>query len=353
MPRYQAFILLALSASSVLAAPQVPAVPATPVDPATLADTVTGTVGGLVPAAPARRAPAELPQFPPIPDTTTVSRPVLGERSNSLRKRDWQYPTSTEDCRSSQVPEDSMSLSYTHDGQEYSQDCLTRLALFAPSEKRQSCRATGSDARGYDEDCLFKKAFDEGWKFDVEKAQEDERTWRAANPSMTSSEAYRNQFPTTMADCRAGQRPRQRALGGRRKSKSKTSNGTNGWTPYSVDPNSGEVFEDDCLLRLFLDLGLTLDLGMCTAAQQDAALLDIGVLIGSLTGQNETQQQATIVSIIAALQTGCLLNIVTVIIAGNGMDVTLADFLTDLVTALGVTGTDRTNLIAALTALFG
>ena len=46
------------------------------------------------------------------------------------------------------------TLSYSHDDQDYSEECLTRLALSVPCERRESCHTTGPKARGYNERCL-------------------------------------------------------------------------------------------------------------------------------------------------------------------------------------------------------
>ena len=334
MPRYQAFVLLALSASSVLAAPQLPSPPPLPNVPvetvsslaAAVAQAASDVITSLLaaaPAPPARRSPAELPQAPSVPDTTTITRPVLGERSNgkvysssTLRKRDWKYPTSTQDCRLSEVPEGSKTLSYTHDGQEYSQECLTGLALLVPAEKRESCRTTGREARGYDEECLFKKAFDEDWKFDVEKAKAEELAWRAANPSSSSSDAWRKQFPTSIADCSAT----EKVVKGGKKPTIKSSE--NGWSSYSVVPGTSEVVENDCLMRMFLGAELKLDLETCSAAER-SSLLDISAVVGLVLGEGLEAVVDVAIGILGALRIGCLLDIVAKIIASVGMDAKL------------------------------
>lgn len=310
MSRYLAFVFLALSATSVLA------------------------------------APAELPAIPAIPDTTTITQPVVGPRSNgkvyspnTLRKRDWQYPTSTNDCRLSEVPEDSTTLSYTHDGQEYSEECLTRLALSVPFENRESCRATGADARGYDEECLFKKAFDEDWKFDVEKAKEDELAWRAANPSASSSDAWRRQFPTAISDCivvdidvRISEKREvvgkneEKVVKGGKKGTTKSSDAMSGWSPYSVAP-TGETLENDCLVRLLINAEIDLDLGTCTVEEAPRRAADTRVpLFGRPTTELAAPQDtlAVAISIIAALRLGCLLEIVARIIVALGIEVRIA-----------------------------
>lgn len=329
MSRYLAFVFLALSASSVLAAPQgfpADAVSGT-IDTATntagsVAGAITGTVSGVAPGSISARAPAELPQFPPVPDTTTLTRPVLGERSNSkvyssapLRKRDWQYPTSTKDCQMSEIPEKSKGLSYTHDGQEYSQDCLSRLALSVPSEERKSCRATGSS---YDEECLFKKAFDEDWKFDVEKAKEDELAWRAAHPSSSSSQSWSNLYPSAVSDCRYDPRTMGRMQQ------------TDGWSPYFAVPESDILLEIDCLLRLILDADIILDLEICPASARTSELLEIDAAIDILLGGRSTTELApshdsrdivgVVLSVLAALRLGCLLDIILKIILAVGIE---------------------------------
>ena len=327
MSRYLAFILLALSASSVLAAPQ-----GLPVGTITdtvgtgtgtagqIADTITGTISA--------RAPAELPQMPSFPDTTTVTRPVLGERSNgkvysstTLRKRDWQYPTSTQDCRMSEIPEMYRGLSYIRDGQEYSQDCLSRLALSVPPEERTSCRSIGPNAHGYDEECLFKKAFDEDWKFDVEAAKEAELAWRAANTPAPSSDTWRYLYPSSVADCSVD--PRSNPL-----------INVNGWNGFSILP-SGVILLDDCILRLILDAQILLDLGTCSAAERTTNLLDINIsaAIDLVLREPSTAEVAvnhdlaaprdlitTVVGVLEALRTGCLLDIVLKLVLAIGIE---------------------------------
>jgi len=304
MSRYLAFVLLALSASTVLAAPQLPTGAATNtlntvtgnVNTATgnlntatgnlntATNAVGGVIGGVTSPSVAGRAPAELPQMPSIPDMSTITRPALGERSNgkvyptTLGKRDWQYPTSTKDCLMSEVPDKSKTLSYTHDGQEYSQDCLTRLAFLVPSEDRKSCRTTGVDARGYEEECLFKKAFDDDWKFDVEKAKEDELAWRSANPTSSSSDAWRKKFPNAIADCRVDPR-------------SQSGSERSGWNPYSIVPESGDTLDDDCLSSLFISVGVVLDLNTCSAARNGIGL-DLSAALNLILGGRSTPELA-------------------------------------------------------------
>ncbi|KAF9647102.1 hypothetical protein BDM02DRAFT_3117588 [Thelephora ganbajun] len=309
MSHYLAFVLLALSASSVFA------------------------------------APAELPQIPTIPDATTVTRPVFGGRSsdkvyslNTLRKRDWQYPTSTEDCRLSEVPEDHLTLPYTHEDQEYSEECLTRLALSVPFEDRKSCRTTGPNARGYDGDCLFKKAFDEDWKFDMEKAREDERAWRAANPSRSSSDAWRNQFPTAVSHCLidiefltmrevVGEKGGEKkpVKGGKKKATTMTSDAMNGWSPYSVT-HTGETLDNDCLLRLIIGSGIVITPDTCppddNLAADEAALT---TLLTNLLGNSASATITAFVTALGALDSGCLINIVSAIVTALGMDTDITD----------------------------
>ena len=316
MSRYLAFVLLALSASHVLAAPQLPTDAATDTlgtaagnvntaagnlntaagNANTATTTVGGVLGGVTRPSVAGRAPAELPQMPSIPDMSAVTRPTLGERSNSgvysrtLGKRDWQYPTSTKDCLMSEIPDKSKTLPYTHDGQEYSQDCLTRLAFLVPSEDRKSCRTTGPDARGYEEECLFKKAFDDDWKFDVEKAKEDELAWRSSNPSSPSSDAWRKKFPNAISDCRIDPKSEMKSSekevkGGKKFSSDEES----GWNSYSVVPESGEMLDDDCLSSLFISIGVVLDLKTCSAAEKDIGL-DISAALKLILGGRSTTE---------------------------------------------------------------
>ena len=348
MSRYLAFVFLALSASSVLAAPaEIPQLP----NAATIAGPLLGARAELpslpsIPDTTTITQPlvgprAEIPQLPALSDATTVVEPVLGARSNgkvyspnTLRKRDWQYPESTKDCRSSEVPKDSASLSYTHEGQEYSEECLTHLALSVPPEYRESCRTTGVDARGYDEECLFKKAFDEDWKFDMEKAKKDELAWRSANTPASSSDAWRTLFPNTISDCLVTVTIGKRA--------------TDGWSPYTVLP-TGETLENDCLVRLILGTEIVLDLGICASVEvpelsADLLSLDLTALI-TLFGRSTTelatrQESATVavaVSVLAALRSGCLLGVVARIIATLGIDVRIAGDPLNTVVAL-VTG---------------
>jgi hypothetical protein len=342
MSRYLSFVILALSASSVLAAPQGFPTPDTVTGGVeTVVDTVSGATGtaggaagavgaifsGFTPDALSPRAPAELPQLPSVPDTTTLTRPALGERSNgkvysttTLRKRDWQYPTSTKDCLMTEVPDKSKVPSYTHDGQEYFQECLSRLALSVPSEERVSCRATGTGAHGYDEQCLSKKAFDKDWKFDVEKAKEDELAWRAANPPNTSSDAWNNLFPSAVADCKVDPK----------KVKESTSK-TDDWNAFSTIP-SGDVMEDDCMSRLMIDAKVVIDPKTCSAAER-TDFLGLGAAIDLLLGGRSTKEVApshdlaprqdlvaVVFGVLEALRVGCLLDIIFKIILAIGIE---------------------------------
>jgi len=337
MSRYLAFVLLALSATSVLA------------------------------------APAELPAVS-IPDLSAITEPIAGRSNgkvyspNSVHKRDWEYPSSTKDCRLSEVPEDSTTLSYTHDNVEYSEECLTRLALSVPFEDRKSCRTTGPHAHGYDEQCLFKKAFDEDWKFDLDEAKEEELAWRAANPSVPSSDHWRTHYPESAGDCvfkiklegelkiedgekekdekekekekekRAGE---EKEVKGKKKDSSKTSE-LDGWKPYTVAPN-GEKFDDECLVRLVISLKIVIDLGKCPADHksedkpkfEDKSKTDSLSEFGKLpflhersstelaTRADSKESIDVIISAIVALKLGCIISIVVKIILKVGLDTKL------------------------------
>ena len=295
MSRYFAFVLLALSATSVLAAPA---------------------------------------DIPVVPDMGSVTDPVFGPRSNkvysptALHKRDLEYPTSTEDCR---LSGDSTAASYTHNGVQYSQGCLSLLALSVPPEARKSCRTTGADARGYDEECLFKKAFDEDWKFDLEKAKEDERAWRAANPSRPSSDAWRTQFPTSVSDCIVVDVEAKIDL--------KREDALNGWTPYSVT-STGQTVSNDCALLLVIRAKIVVDLETCDAvkpkslsgAAVPARNHGLHSLFGRSSAELATRRDLSIdaaVSVIVALRLGCLFEIVEEIIALLGIDAKLLSDLLD------------------------
>lgn len=345
MSRYLSFVFLALSASSVLAAPQgfpAGAVTDTVTDTFSgLIDTAAGTAGevagavtdsfsGFAPGALSGRAPAELPNVPPVPDTTTLTRPALGERSNnkvysstSLRKRDWQYPTSTKDClKSSEDSGKSMGPSYTHDGQEYYEDCLTRVALSVPFEQRKSCR---SGERGYDEECLYKKAFDEDWKVDMEKAKEEELAWRALNPSASSSDTWRKMYPSAVGDCSVDPKSMGRL--------EKAMSDMEGWSAYSTIP-SGKVFEDDCMSRFAIDGEIPIDVNICSAAERTSRLTDI-LNLGNLLGGRSTREVAAtshdlaarqdllavVFGVLEALRSGCLVSIIIKIMIEIGLHV--------------------------------
>lgn len=330
MSRYFAFVFLALSASSVLAAPQ--GFPDTVAGAAgTVIELVEGAVGSIAGEV-SGRAPAELPEVPPVPDTTTLTRPILGERSNgkvysssTLRKRDWQYPTSTKDCAMSQVPGDSKDLSYTHDGQEYSQECLSRLALSVPSEKRISCRSAGSEARGYDEECLYKKAFDEDWKFNLEEAKEAELAWRAANPTKNSSDAWRSMYPSSVADCSVDPKSMKKPMK------------AGEWSGYSaISP--GEMVDHDCISRFALDAQIVPDVTICANVERSfTSILNLDATIDAaidlLLGERSTAEVATshdlvaapralvdvVIGVIEALRSGCLLNIILKLVKSLGI----------------------------------
>ena len=385
MSRYLALVLLALSASSVLAAPQGVVTPiftpvtgtiSTTIGPAidividtagnvidtlgnvigqvapstfdpvagtifttigNVIDLAPGTVGGAIetiietlsdtaPEPLAARAPAELPQ---MPDTTTLTRPVLGERSygkvyssTTLRKRDWQHPTSTKDCVMSEVPDKSKGLSYTHDGQDYSAECISRLALSVPSEERKSCRATGPDAHGYDEQCLYKKAFDHDWKFDMDKAKQDELAWRDSNPGSSSSDSWRSLFPASIADCSVDQ-----------KSMDEMKKKKEDWNAFSQLP-SGVTVEDDCASRLMLDSQVTVDPKICASVEVERSSLIADVLKLDLRlGERSTTEVAAsrdlvarqgivavVLGVLAALRIGCLTNILAKILLTVGFE---------------------------------
>jgi len=347
MSRYLAFVLLALSASSVLAAPaEIPVVP-----PVTVPDT--------------------------SPVTAPVTGPVLGDRSgatvyspNTLHKRDWKYPTSTKDCHVSQVSDPATTLSYTHEGQEYSEECLSHLALSVPFEKRESCRTTGTDAHGYDKECLFKKAFDEDWKIDLDKAKEAEVAYRSAN-SVASSDAWSKLYPNKISDCAvvevtlgrrdvAGKKKggEEKVVKGGKKDVTKSSDATSGWSPYFVTPG-GDVLEIDCILSLVLGMGITLDGETCSAvergARQSAQSSGNGLLSHLIRPQRQpttvpaTGQDdliADIVGILEALTTDCLFDFILDLIDTLGLDAVLAD------DPLGTLITDLLDdVLADLTAL--
>ena len=275
-------------------------------------------------------APAEHPrQVPPTPsppnvDTPTVEMPTVGmpavsgpldSRSNTGKayspntpyKRDSLYPTSTEDCRSSGH---STTRSYTHEGQEYSEECLSRLAFSVPPENRQSCRTTGAKARGYDQDCLFEKAFAEDWKFDVEKVKEEELAYRSAEPSGAASDSWRALFPVTVFDCLVEiSVERREAESG----------------AYSIGPN-GEVMATDCLVLLTLSAGLNINTEVCALVDvtvEPVVTVDLDIDVDlSLLGLSATGLvTATVGSIIAAIGSGCLVQIIASIIANVGLQV--------------------------------
>ena len=286
MPRYLAFVLLALS-TSVLA------------------------------------APAEYPRQVPPPlsapnvDTPTVEMPSVGmppvSRSNGGKvyspntpyKRDSLYPTSTEDCRSSGH---SIARSYTHEGQEYSEECLSRLAFSVPPEKRQSCRTTGA-APGYDQDCLFEKAFAEDWKFDVEKAKEEELAYRSTSPSGAASDSWHTLFPVTVSDCLIEVSLEEGQVE----------------VDISIGPN-GETMATDCLVLLTLATGLTIATDTCAVVDiTTLPLVTVDVDIDldlTLLGLSATGLvTATVDSIIAAIGSGCLVQVIASIIVNVGLQV--------------------------------
>ena len=314
MSRYLAFVLLALSATSVLA------------------------------------APAELPAVS-LPDLSGITEPLVDRSNNkvyspnSLHKRDWEYPSSTRDCRMSEVPEDETTHSYTHDGVDYSEDCLTRLALSVPFEDRKSCRTSGHDATGYDEKCLFKKAFDEDWKFDLEKEKEEELAWRADHPTVPSSDHWRTHHPNSVGDCLFsfefdgelkivdGDKEKEKEkdekwkrAGEEKEVKGGKKDSLDGWKPYTVAPN-GDKFDSECLVRLVIRLKLVIDLGECPAHHDDKSkphgLSDVagptekkGLPFPFLKERSSTDLATRAdsldigISAIVALRLGCILGIV-------------------------------------------
>ena len=328
MSRYLAFVLLALSACSALA------------------------------------APAELPTMPSVtvpnaaPATGPVTQPLVGSRSidkayssNTLLKRDWQYPTSTKDCRSSEGPDHS-TTPYTHDGQEYSKECLSRLALSVPSEKRESCHTTG---QGYDEECLFKKAFDEDWKFDMEKAKVEELAYRSAHPDVASSDAWSKQFPVKILDCVAvgvslGEKVGKGKAGmGGKKGMTKGSAATSASDPFFTTPD-GLVLEIECLLRLVLAIGIKLDGETCPAETKavhstgNRPFTHLTRPHGRSTTELATRQLGDI-SVFLALDLGCLfalilellevLGLEAILANGDPLGVFIAGLLDEVLVALG------------------
>ena len=341
MSRYLAFVLLALSATSVLA------------------------------------APADLPPLA-LPDVTEII-PVVGRSNNkvyspnTLLKRDWESPASTRDCRMSEVPEDATTLSYTHDGVEYSEECLTRLALSVPFEDRKSCRTTGHDAHGYDEECLYKKAFDEDWKFDLEKAERDELAWRAAHPTVPSSDHWRTHYPNSAADCLfsleldgelkivEGDKEKEEKEKGKRdgekKGEKKASDELDGWKPYSVAPN-GDKYDDECAVRLVIRLKLVIDIGKCPAhhdsdtKSKPHSLSEVApptekhgfpLLNGrsstELATRADSESLKIKLSALVALRLGCLLGIMVDISLKVGLHVKLLDDIVGDGATDGIIGT--------------
>ena len=331
MSRYLAFVLLALSTTSVLA------------------------------------APAEIPPIPTLPATAPLIGPVTGSRTNTLHKRDWEYPASTDDCRLSSDSTGSSTPSYTHDGHEYSEACLSSLALSVPFEDRKSCR---TETRGYDEECLFRKAFDEDWTFDLEKAKEDELTWRAAHPSSASSDAWRTQFPSAIVDCfvlvellpeikvekrgaDGGEEGGEDVQEGKREG---TSDGLSGWSPYSTLP-TGDTVANDCIALLVLRAKIVIDLGTCPAdktivpkskslsSPDVAAPLpnhDLSHLLGRSSEELATRAIEVDVSVLVALRLDCLIDVVLKVLGLVGADAIL------LVGPLGPLVGEVVSLIASL-----
>jgi len=378
MSRYLAFVLLALSASTALAAPaEIPQLPAAS-DATAIVEPLLGTR-------------AEIPQLPTVPNLDTVTVPLLGPRPSTLRKRDLEYPSSTKDCLSSEVS-DGADAFYTHNGQDYSEDCLTHLALSVPSEKRKSCRTTGPDAHGYDEKCLFKKALEEDWKFDVEKAKEDERAWRAANPEHSSSDVWKKTFPGAISHCITvgvdveGEKEKEKEEKEEKEKKekekekegkdpkkegsSKTSDETSDWKSYSL-LSTGEKIDDVCVALLIIRAKIVVDLKTCSIDKKsslDKSLIDkiphdksstdksssdkpstdkpstesgltdalspqelggLTTLLSSLLGRSTTELAArqnlsaisVALSVLLALNAGCLVKIVAVLVATIGLEV--------------------------------
>lgn len=256
MSRYLAFVLLALSASVLAAPAELPPTPA---------------------------VPAELPPMPAIPDTPDVARQFLGERSNgkvyspsTLHKRDYIYPGSTGDCHLSEVSKGSTTRPYTHRGQAYSEQCLSHLALLVPSEKRDSCRTTGANSHGYNEACLFKKAFEEDWKFDMAKAKADELAYRSAHPTATASDAWRYYFPTTILDCSV---PRERAV-----------RSSSGWSAYTITPDA-VILDNVCIARLLIVARVTVTVGTCAARAPTLSpeAINLAATVNALLGRSTTE----------------------------------------------------------------
>jgi hypothetical protein len=200
----------------------------------------------------------------------------------------------------------------------------------------------------------------------MEKAKEEEVAWRAANPTKTSSDAWRLLFPIALTDCITidaeleivdTEDSEVKEVGGK---KGKTSDALSGWRPYSLLP-SGEIVDDECAVRLIIGAKLVIDLTTCpvdTDSTMPKSLSHPGAaaparnhglhLFGRSSAELATRDLSldAVVGVIVALRLGCLLELLAKIIAVLGIDAQLlVDPIEDIVEGLLAT---LTTLLSSL-----
>ena len=174
------------------------------------------------------------------------------------------WPSNTGDCLTPELHlRPDASVYYIHDGQFYEKHCLKTLVYLVEPEERAACR-TQSDChrtRGYDNECLMRLSFDQGFDFNFEEIRRQELEWKKfvchgktlGQCGRDHSPWWRSRFPSSRDDCRIHERAGQRQ---------DASN--DNWVPWSIGPR-GTLYDNDCLSRFANRLGME-NPGNCTQA---------------------------------------------------------------------------------------
>ena len=187
------------------------------------------------------------------------------EAMTILSQYDTSYwPSNTGDCLTPELHlRPDASVYYLHDGQSYDKRCLKVLVYLVEPEERAACR-TQSDchhARGYDNECLIRLSFDQGFDFNFEEIRRQELEWKKfvchgktlGQCGRGHSPWWRSRFPSSLDDCRIHKRA------GRRQDSS-----NDNWVPWSTGPR-GTRYDKDCLSRFANRLGME-NPGNCSEA---------------------------------------------------------------------------------------
>ena len=174
------------------------------------------------------------------------------------------WPSNTGDCVTPELHlRPDASVYYIHDGQFYDKHCLKTLVYLVEPEERAACR-TQSDchrARGYDNECLMRLSFDQGFDFNFEEIGWQELEWKKfvchgktlGQCGQDHSPWWRSRFPSSRDDCRIHKRAGQRQDASNDK-----------WVPWSIGPRE-TLYDNDCLSRFANRLGME-NPGNCTQA---------------------------------------------------------------------------------------